>query len=93
MTDRELDERPIAPTPGPVDRGGEMPSAPAVTCTACAYEWRSRSMAEGLRLIGSCPRCDGALEFHEPAAPPLAAPAAPGGDPHLVLGVPRISGT
>jgi hypothetical protein len=56
-------------------------------------------MAEGLRLLGSCPKCDSTLEFHEtdpredrfdtalrPAARALAGgPTAP----HLVLGIPR----
>jgi hypothetical protein len=53
-------------------------------------------MAEGLRLLGSCPKCDSALEFNDadrrddrfdsPLRPALAdGPTAP----HLVLGIPR----
>jgi hypothetical protein len=50
-------------------------------------------MAEGLRLVGACPRCGGTLEFaaEEPAA--STQPTAPEGAgevaPHLVLGIPR----
>ncbi len=52
-------------------------------------------MVDGLRLIGSCPRCGGALAFRdEPTATPSAAPALHAGPddelaPHLVMGVPR----
>lgn len=58
-------------------------------------------MAEGLRLLGSCPKCGGALEFRggeaavgerfDRAASPVAAsaPAAARKAPHLVLGIPR----
>jgi hypothetical protein len=48
-------------------------------------------MADGLRLLGTCPKCGGELVF---AAAQAAheAPASPimdGRAPHLVLGVPR----
>jgi len=48
-------------------------------------------MADGLRLIGSCPRCGGELEFASPAprhdvAEPIISDARPA---HMVLGVPR----
>jgi hypothetical protein len=50
-------------------------------------------MAEGLRLVGACPRCGGTLEFAagEPAAPEQPATPEAGGEvaPHLVLGIPR----
>ena len=68
-----------------------MERTPAVTCSSCAFAWNSAAMAEGLRLLGSCPKCAGELVFRggpaAPAAerPALAAPAAP----HLVLGIPR----
>jgi hypothetical protein len=48
-------------------------------------------MADGLRLLGTCPKCDGELDFAA-AEPGFAAPAAPAEDvraPHMVLGVPR----
>jgi len=50
-------------------------------------------MAEGLRLLGTCPRCSGKLSFAADAAdPPVARPApedAVAIAPHLVLGIPR----
>lgn len=71
---------------------------PAVHCTDCGFAWNSPAMADGLRLLSSCPRCGtGALVFRD-AGTVAAAPAADavtdagGGDeraPHLVLGVPR----
>jgi hypothetical protein len=48
-------------------------------------------MAEGLRLLGSCPKCGGELEFAA-AQPARQAGESPKMDvraPHLVLGVPR----
>lgn len=65
--------------------------APAVQCRDCGYAWHSHAMADGLRLLGSCPKCGGELVF-APAKPGPEAPAAPIADaraPHLVLGVPR----
>jgi hypothetical protein len=64
---------------------------PAVHCRDCNYEWHSPAMADGLRLLGTCPKCGGELVF---AAAQAAheAPASPimdGRAPHLVLGVPR----
>ncbi len=65
-----------------------------MTCLDCGFAWRSRAMADGLRVIGSCPKCRGRLEFAE-AEPPADAPEAPAPEPvrsaapHLVLGVPR----
>ena len=70
-----------------VDRSG----APAVQCLGCEYEWRTRVMAEGLRLLGSCPKCGGELAFAD-EPPPRQQHDAPIVDiraPHLVLGVPR----
>jgi len=53
-------------------------------------------MAEGLRLLGSCPKCGGELIFAgDVAAAPEPVPAAeerfrPAETaPHLVLGIPR----
>ena len=68
------------------------PTHPAVRCTGCAYEWHSASMAEGLRLLGSCPRCSGTLDFAANAFSPTGGGAGSVQDhraPHLVLGVPR----
>jgi hypothetical protein len=66
-----------------------------VSCCACSRTWHSRTMAEGLRTIGSCPRCGGTLAWADglpdggsdgiPARAGLRAPVAP----HLVLGLPR----
>jgi hypothetical protein len=81
-----MDERPRGEHEG--HRAG-----PAVACTACAFAWHSAAMAEGLRLLGSCPRCGGALRFAGAAAEvamaaaPAPAPASP--EPHLALGLPR----
>ena len=67
-----------------------MPDSPAVRCSDCGFAWNSAAMAEGLRLLGSCPKCGGALEFRgdSPAAS-LEPAAATGTAPHLVLGIPR----
>ncbi|HEV3002705.1 MAG TPA: hypothetical protein VGW75_18355 [Solirubrobacteraceae bacterium] len=47
-------------------------------------------MAEGLRLLGSCPKCGGVLEFGSRAPePPRAARFDSDKAPHLVLGIPR----
>jgi hypothetical protein len=70
-----------------------MSPAPAVRCTSCSFSWNSSAMAQGLRLIGSCPKCDGELAFresalHEDTFEPV--PSAGGRTaPHLVLGIPR----
>jgi hypothetical protein len=72
------------------------PRSPTVTCLTCHFAWHSITMAEGLRLLGSCPRCSGPLEFASPAS--SATPVAQAGSdltvadsrpPHLVLGMPR----
>ena len=69
-----------------------MSPAPAVSCTSCNFAWNSAAMAEGLRLLGSCPKCGGELSFagETPRAErfdrPMFAVAA---EPHLVLGIPR----
>jgi hypothetical protein len=77
------------------------PKRPAVTCKSCARTWNSAAMAEGLQLLGACPRCGGELEFDDRARrvtrdQPADAASAPAGDPatpevapHLVLGIPR----
>jgi hypothetical protein len=48
-------------------------------------------MAEGLALLGSCPKCGGELSFAEtePAHQAAESPKMDVRAPHLVLGVPR----
>ena len=72
-----------------------MSPAPAARCTSCLFAWNSPAMADGLRLLGSCPKCAGTLAFADEApaeerfdrSEPAAATA-----PHLVLGIPRRDG-
>ncbi|MDX6686916.1 MAG: hypothetical protein QOF86_3044 [Baekduia sp.] len=64
----------------------------AVRCKACEYRWNSAAMADGLRILGVCPKCKGELEFGAgagPAAPPPESSVSAEA-PHLVLGIPRI---
>ncbi|WP_354697511.1 hypothetical protein DSM112329_03142 [Paraconexibacter sp. AEG42_29] len=67
--------------------------APLVSCQDCSRTWHSRTMADGLRTIGHCPRCSGTLAWAEDAgdAAVVATPAGAAADvaPHLVLGLPR----
>ena len=67
-----------------------MERTPAVSCSSCGFGWHSAAMADGLRLLGSCPKCGGTLRFADDA-PRAVRPADAGGDraPHLVLGIPR----
>jgi hypothetical protein len=76
------DERPK----GKQDAGSRQA---AVVCTTCGFAWHSAVMAYGLRLLGSCPRCDGKLDFGDrtPRAPEEARGTA--GAPHMALGLPR----
>jgi len=66
---------------------------PAVACGDCGFHWNSTTMAEGLRLLGSCPRCGGVLTFRddEPQMDARAIDRRETADvaPHLVLGLPR----
>jgi hypothetical protein len=73
---------------GLVDRSADTP---AVRCLACEYEWHTRVMAEGLRLLGTCPKCGGELAFAQaqPAHEVSESPTMDVRAPHLVLGVPR----
>ena len=64
--------------------------APTVTCQGCHFTWHSEAMAEGLRLMGHCPRCGGELAFHaEARAAEPEAEAVHVEDPARVLGIPR----
>lgn len=67
------------------------PSSPLVSCRQCQRTWNTATMAHGLRAIGSCPRCGGALRFHEDDGAPEADDHAglEGVPPHLALGRPR----
>ncbi len=49
-------------------------------------------MADGLRVLGACPKCRGELEFRDTGETVAEAPAveASTAEPHLVLGIPRI---
>jgi len=70
-----------------------MPRVPLVSCRDCGFTWNSAVMADGLRLLGACPKCQGELAFRaegevrahrfEPATQPA------GTAPHMVLGIPR----
>jgi hypothetical protein len=67
----------------------------AVRCNGCGFTWNTPAMAEGLRVLGVCPKCKGELQFRDDAgAVPAAAtepdPAASTEAPHLVLGIPRL---
>ncbi|WCB94670.1 hypothetical protein DSM104299_03408 [Baekduia alba] len=65
----------------------------AVRCTNCAFTWNTPAMAEGLRVLGACPKCKGALEFRDDAVTPAPAEtrdADVSAAPHMVLGIPRI---
>jgi hypothetical protein len=72
-----------------------MSADPLVSCGGCRYTWHSASMAEGLRLLGGCPRCGGELQFAQtaeaaaPAESPVREPEVTADAPHRVLGVPR----
>jgi hypothetical protein len=51
-------------------------------------------MAEGLRLLGACPRCNGALSFAADSGPEstmsrISPETAVSMAPHLVMGIPR----
>jgi hypothetical protein len=93
-----MDERPIPRPLGTVEPNHMSAAlAPAVRCTDCRFAWNSEAMAEGLRLLGSCPRCGGALEFADGAGAEsirvldAAAEQAAAADvpPHLAMGTPR----
>ena len=50
-------------------------------------------MADGLRVLGACPKCRGELEFRDTAEASEATPAADAdvsAAPHMVLGIPRF---
>ncbi|HMJ32928.1 MAG TPA: hypothetical protein VK501_03340 [Baekduia sp.] len=64
----------------------------AVRCKGCGFTWNTPAMADGLRILGACPKCRGDLEFgtRGAIAPAPVAPDVAAAAPHLVLGLPRI---
>lgn len=64
---------------------------PAVSCQDCSRSWNSPTLVEGLRLLGTCPRCGGELNFRDAEGPASDAHLQDraGVAPHLVLGIPR----
>jgi hypothetical protein len=66
----------------------------AVRCKGCGFTWNTPAMAEGLRVLGACPKCKGDLEFGarggEPAAASVPDATVSPAAPHMVLGIPRI---
>jgi hypothetical protein len=65
----------------------------AARCTSCGFTWNTPAMADGLRVLGACPKCKGELEFGAQAQAPCPAAderPVPAAAPHLVLGIPRI---
>jgi hypothetical protein len=69
-----------------------MSPLPAVCCSGCGFSWNSAAMVDGLRALGTCPKCNGELTFNDATraedrfeAVPHRARTAP----HLVLGIPR----
>lgn len=64
----------------------------AARCTDCGFTWNTPAMAEGLRVLGACPKCKGALEFGSRGAAPgdVRAERRSAVAPHLVLGLPRV---
>ena len=71
-----------------------MSALPAVSCDDCGRSWNSPALADGLRLLGSCPRCGGHLAFRDESEAESPGPVTPPEghapvEPHLVLGIPR----
>lgn len=65
---------------------------PLVACDRCGKGWYGARMAEGLLLLGSCPRCAGPLRFTGlPASPVEESELSRSVAPHMVLGLPRPS--
>jgi len=68
-----------------------MRSNPRVRCRDCDFAWYGATAAHGLRLVGSCTRCDGELDFLAQDEVPPAAPVTErlaGLSPAAVLGTP-----
>lgn len=52
-----------------------MPPSPRVRCGACAFAWYGATAEHGLRIVGSCPRCGGELDFLVSGGEVAAEPA------------------
>ena len=76
-----------------------MSRSPRVRCDGCAFEWFGPTSAHGLRIVGTCPRCGGVLDFLVPvedepspaltvSRSPLPAVAEDLRTPAMVLGTP-----
>ncbi|HEU4975847.1 MAG TPA: hypothetical protein VFT50_12205 [Baekduia sp.] len=65
----------------------------AARCTDCGFTWNTPAMADGLRVLGACPKCKGELEFGTrgmAAGDVRAERRVAATAPHLVLGLPRV---
>ena len=49
-----------------------MRPAPRVQCGDCRFAWYGASAADGLRVVGSCPKCGGDLAFLAARSPASA---------------------
>jgi len=67
-----------------------MRTSPQVRCRACDFEWYGATAADGLRIVGSCTRCGGELEFltEQPSESPAMSDQLVGVAPAAVLGAP-----
>jgi hypothetical protein len=68
-----------------------MSPHPRVRCRDCDFAWYGATAAHGLRVVGSCPRCTGDLDFLTEDEAPSASPVSErlaGLSPAAVLGKP-----
>ena len=68
-----------------------MRPVPRVTCAGCCSAWYGAAAADGLRIVGSCPKCGGHLEFlaaHTTAADFEVNERLASVSPAAVLGLP-----
>jgi hypothetical protein len=68
----------------------ELPES-AARCQGCGFAWYGETAVDGLRALGSCIRCGGAIAFADhPPRPARLDPICPGMGPHQVMGPPRL---
>jgi hypothetical protein len=68
-----------------------MRTSPRVRCRDCDFAWYGATVAHGLRVVGSCTRCGGELDFladDEPVAMSPLTERLAGLSPAAVLGTP-----